>query len=235
MFQGWAFWQIQASCPLHCNDCILPRSGKFGPSLCGDNLWNAGIFGSKYLECLCVCLYFVSKLWGTESPQRVKVLIISFFDPVPCRNLRVEIRVENQPSPQRDSALLSWCRLREFWNMYFHFSESKWMPWRVGFEDGISWRVGPTPLLSSVHWLFAWLGGFSENSFHSLRVLANCETTGLSSDWKGEGDLRGCLSYSCGKPREVSILAVFCPRTPHIYHTHQYLLSWCNAFCSFSC
>lgn len=85
----------------------------------------------------------------------------------------------------------------------------------MGFEDGISYRVGPTQLLSSVHWLFAWLGRFSENSFHSLGVLAYCETTGLSSDWKGEGDLRGCLLYFCGKLREVSILAVSCLTPSH--------------------
>lgn len=91
------------------------------------------------------------------------------------------------------------------------------MPRRVNFRDDVSYRVAHSQLLSSpfVHWFLAWLEGFSKNSFHSLGVLANCETSGFFSDWMGgggggvEGDvLRGCLFYFCGRPREGSMLVV---------------------------
>lgn len=81
---------------------------------------------------VCVCVFILSQSCEVLSPQPVKVLIISFFDPVSCRNLRVEVRVEIQPS-QRDSALLSRYRLREFWDMYFYFGESKWDALKGGF------------------------------------------------------------------------------------------------------
>lgn len=98
-----------------------------------------------------------------------------------------------------------------------------WVLRMVFFTGWVS--LSPEGLSSA--WVFAWLGGFSENSFHSLGVLANCETTGLSSDWRGRRILETVFStFVANQGKSPSWLyPVPNPPPPHIYYPHQCLLS----------